>query len=37
MATSTAALTGLKVDAIDLLTADHRNVEKLFKQYERIG
>lgn len=36
MATSTAALTGLKTDAIDLLTADHRNVEKLFKQYEQL-
>jgi hemerythrin superfamily protein len=35
---STAASTGSPdTDAIDLLAADHRNVEKLFKKYEKLA
>lgn len=35
---STAANTGSPdTDAIDLLAADHRNVEKLFKKYEKLA
>jgi hemerythrin superfamily protein len=36
--TSTAANTASPgTDAIELLTADHRNVEKLFKQYDKLA
>lgn len=28
---------GATTDAIELLTADHRNVEKLFKQYDKLA
>ena len=35
---STATSTGSPdTDAIELLTADHRNVEKLFKKYEKLA
>ena len=33
---SKAQTAGANTDAIELLLADHRNVEKLFKQYERL-
>ncbi len=33
---SKAATAGTNVDAIELLLADHRNVEKLFKEYEKL-
>ena len=33
---SKAATAGANTDAIELLLADHRNVEKLFKQYEKL-
>ncbi|MEP6609412.1 MAG: hemerythrin domain-containing protein [Burkholderiaceae bacterium] len=39
MATTQSAATrtgGVKADAIELLTSDHRNVEKLFKEYEKL-
>ncbi len=36
-ASSTAAKTaGAKTDAIEMLTADHRHVEKLFKAYDKL-
>ena len=33
---SSKAAAGANVDAIELLLADHRNVEKLFKEYEKL-
>ena len=33
---SPKAAAGTNVDAIELLLADHRNVEKLFKEYEKL-
>ena len=34
MTKSEAGMTGARADAIEMLTADHREVEQLFKQYE---
>ena len=33
---SKAVAAGAQTDAIELLLADHRNVEKLFKQYQKL-